>query len=456
MKNFDAIIIGSGQAGNPLAHNLADRGWTVALIEKEFMGGSCVNYGCTPTKTMVASSQAAFNAGNASQLGIEITDIKVNLKKIVGRKNRIVHQWRGGLEKQAAKRSNITVFNGSARFTGSHVINVNGEVLKSKNIFINTGTRPLILPLEGINEVPYLTNRNIMDLEEVPEHLLVIGGSYVGLEFGQMFNRFGSKVTIIKHKDRILSKEDKDVSESLQEALEDEGIQFIKSAHAASIRKDNNGGLHLSVKLNNNNKEEVIKGSHILLAVGRKPNTDSLGLDVAGIETNKGYVTVNEYLRTNIPGVYALGDVKGGPAFTHISYNDFQIVFHNLFNDEKKSIKNRIVPYTLFTDPELGRVGLTEKGAREAGYNVMVGKIPMSHVARAIEMGTIKGLMKIVVDSDTDQILGATVLGVNGGEVVQTIMVLMYAKVSWKLLKGAVYVHPTLTEGFFGLLESVK
>ncbi|MCH8943080.1 MAG: dihydrolipoyl dehydrogenase [Bacteroidetes bacterium] len=455
MKNFDAIIIGSGQAGNPLAHNLADSGWTVALIEKEYMGGSCVNYGCTPTKTMVASSQAAFNAGNASQLGIEIADVKVNLKKVVERKNKMVHQWRGGQEKQAAKRSNITVFNGSAQFTGSHVITVNGEELKSKNIFINTGTSPLILPIEGINEVNYLTNRNIMDLEEVPEHLLVIGGSYVGLEFGQMFKRFGSKVTIIERKDQIISKEDKDVSESLQEALEDEGIQFIKSAQAVSIRKDANGGLHLTVKLNNN-KEEVIKGSHILLAVGRKPNTDGLGLDAVGIETYKGYITVDEYLRTNIPGVYALGDVKGGPAFTHISYNDFQIVYHNLFNDEKKSIKDRIVPYTLFTDPELGRVGLTEKEARESGYNVMVGKIPMSHVARAIEMGVTKGLMKIVVDADTDQILGATVLGINGGEVVQTIMVLMYAKVRWKLLKGAVYIHPTLTEGFFGLLESVK
>jgi len=455
MKNFDAIIIGSGQAGNPLAHNLADSEWTVALIEKEFMGGSCVNYGCTPTKTMVASSQAAFNARNAFQLGIEVTDVKVNLKKIVERKNRMVQQWRGGLEKQAAKRSNITVYNGSARFIGSHEINVNGEELKSKNIFINTGTSPLILPIEGINEVPYLTNRTIMDLEELPEHLLVIGGSYVGLEFGQMFKRFGSKVTIIERKNQIISKEDKDVSESLQEALEDEGIQFIKSAQAAAIRKDVNGGLHLTVKLNNN-KEEVIKGSHILLAVGRKPNTDGLGLDVAGIETNKGYITIDEYLRTNIPGVYALGDVKGGAAFTHISYNDFQIAFRNLFNDEKKSIKDRIVPYTLFTDPELGRVGLTEKEARNAGYNVMVGKIPMSHVARAIEMGVTKGLMKIVVDADTDQILGATVLGVNGGEVVQTIMVLMYAKVSWKLLKGAVYIHPTLTEGFFGLLESVK
>jgi pyruvate/2-oxoglutarate dehydrogenase complex dihydrolipoamide dehydrogenase (E3) component len=294
-----------------------------------------------------------------------------------------------------------------------------------------------------------------MDREKVPEHLLVIGGSYVGLEFGQMFKRFGSKVTIIERKDQIISKEDKDVSESLQEAMEDEGIQFIKSAQAASIRKDKNGGLHLTVKLNDN-REEVIIGSHILLAVGRKPNTDGLGLDAAGIETNQGYITVDEYLRTNIPGVYALGDVKGGAAFTHISYNDFQIVYHNLFNDEKKSIKDRIVPYTLFTDPELGRVGLTEKGARETGYNVMFGKIPMSHVARAIEMGTTKGLMKIVVDADTDQILGATVLGINGGEVVQTIMVLMYAKVSWKLLKGAVYIHPTLTEGFFGLLESVK
>jgi len=454
MKEFDAIIIGSGQAGNPLAHNLADSGWTVALIEKEYLGGSCVNYGCTPTKTMVASAQAAFNARNAHQLGIEIPEIKINLKKIVERKNDMVQHWRGGQEKQAANRDNITVFKGAAKFTSSRDIEVNNEVLASKNIFINTGTSPLILPIDGINEVPYFTNRNIMDLDEIPEHLLIIGGSYIGLEFGQMFNRFGSRVTVIEHQDRIVSREDEDVSESLKEALEDEGIQFITSAEAESIRQDENGVLQLSVR--SKNTEAIISGTHILLAAGRQPNTENLGLDVAGIKTRNGYIEVDDYLMTNIPGVYALGDVKGGPAFTHISYNDFQIAFHNLFNDDKKTNKERLVAYTLFTDPELGRVGLTEKEARKAGYNIKVGKIPMTRVARAIEMGATKGMMKIVVDADTEQILGAAILGVAGGEVVQTLMFLMQAKVSWKILKGAVYIHPTITEGFFGLMESVK
>jgi pyruvate/2-oxoglutarate dehydrogenase complex dihydrolipoamide dehydrogenase (E3) component len=456
MKKFDAIIIGSGQAGNPLAHKLADKGWKVALLEKEYLGGSCINFGCTPTKTMVASAQLAHYARKAPQLGVNTGDVSIDLSKIIERKNSIVKQWRSGQENQAAKRENITLIYDIASFIGTKVIKVNDEVLTADKIFINTGTSPLILPIEGISTVPYLTNKNIMDLEEIPEHLLVIGGSYIGLEFGQMFLRFGSNVTVIEYSDRITPKEDEDISNSLMESLQKEGMDFFLSSNATSISSDENGSLNLSIR--NLKSENIfnINGSHILLGAGRQPNTKELDLETAGINSIKGFIEVDEYLQTNVEGIYALGDVKGGPAFTNISYNDYQIVFNNLFNEEKLSTKNRIVPYALFTDPELGRIGLTENEARNTGYNIKVGSIPMANVARAIEKDETDGLMKIVIDADTDQILGAAILGSNGGEVVQTIMTLMYAKASWKLLKGAVYVHPTITEGFFGLLESVK
>lgn len=456
MKNYDSIIIGSGQAGNPLAHNLADKGLRVALIEKDHLGGSCVNYGCTPTKTMLASSQAVYNIRRANELGISTENINVDLKKIVQRKNEIVNIWRGGQEHQTEQRENITVFKGTASFTGARSVKVNNEDITANHVFINTGTSQLILPIDGIENVPYLTNRNIMDLEEIPEHLIVIGGSYIGLEFGQMFLRFGSKVTVIEVNDKIVPKEDEEISDSLKDALEEEGMNIINSAKAQSVYKDENGNIQLTIQHKSSDEFKEIIGSHILLAAGRKPNTDELNLDAAGIKSQNGYVEVNEFLETNVPNVYALGDVKGGPAFTHISYNDYQIVYHNLFNKEKKSIKKRIVPYALYTDPELGRVGLTEKQAREQGYNIAVGRTPMSRVARAIEMNETRGLMKVIINKDTDQILGATVLGINGGEVVQTIMAMMYAEASWKLLKGAVYIHPTLTEGFWGLFESVK
>jgi pyruvate/2-oxoglutarate dehydrogenase complex dihydrolipoamide dehydrogenase (E3) component len=455
VKQFDAIVIGSGQAGNPLAHRLADRGWTVALVEREHLGGSCINYGCTPTKTMLASAQVAHYARRAEQFGVRVGGVSIDFPKVVARKNGIVQQWRSGQERQAAKRPTITLVREAARFTGPHTLEAGGQALSGKHLFINTGTSPVIPPITGIEQVPYLTNRNIMDLPDVPEHLLVVGASYVGLEFGQMFRRFGSRVTVVEYGDQIVPREDRDVAEALEQALVAEGIGFLKATQVTEVTRAG-AGLRAATRLRDGQPGPVIEASHMLLAVGRKPNTDDLGLDAAGVETTRGWIKVNEYLETNVAGVYALGDVTGGPAFTHISYNDFQIAFHNLFEEPKLSTQGRLIPYALFTDPELGRVGITEKDARAAGRPVKVGVIPMGHVARAIERDETAGLMKVVVDATTDRILGAAILGTGGGELVQTLMALMMADAPWKLFYRAVYIHPTMTEGFFALMDSVK
>ena len=454
MTSFNAIVIGSGQAANPLAHRLADKGWTIALIEREHIGGSCVNYGCTPTKTMLASAEIAHAARRGAELGVRVDGVTVDLPAVVERKNRIVLQWREGQEKHIASRPNITLYRGGARFTGPHTVAVGDEQLTAEHIVINTGTSPLILPIAGIERVPYLTNRTIMDLTEVPEQLLVVGASYVGLEFGQMFRRFGSRVTIVEVADQIVPREDPDVAAALQQALESEGIEFLLGCQATRV-ETRNGGLRVGVR-DGAGAERVLGASHILLAAGRRPNTQDLGLEAAGIAHERGWIRVNDRLETNVPGVYALGDVTGGPAFTHISYNDYQIVFHNLFNEPKVSTAGRIVPYALFTDPELGRVGLTEREARASGRPVLVGSVPLSRVARAIERGTTAGLMKVVIDAGTERILGAAILAPGGGEVVQTLMALMMAGASWRVFYQAVYIHPTMTEGFFALLNSVK
>jgi len=454
-KVFQAIVIGSGQAGNPLAHRLADRDWQVALIEREHLGGSCINYGCTPTKTMLASAQLAHAARRGAEFGVRIGPVAVELARVVERKNQIVRQWREGQEKHTAKRPNITLYRGAARFVGPHEIAVDGETLTAERIFVNTGTSPLVPPIEGIVGVPYLTNRNIMDLTQIPRHLLVVGASAVGLEFGQMFRRFGSQVTIVEYGEQIMPREDEDVAAALRAALEAEGIVFHVASEVSRVKRGN-GALRVMVHDRRGGGHRLIEASHILLAAGRRPNTDDLGLRAAGIESDRGWIKVNEYLETNVPGVYALGDVTGGPAFTHISYNDYQIVLHNLFHEPKRSTAGRLVPYALFTDPELGRVGLTERDARAAGRAITVGVIPMSRVARAIERNETAGLMKVVVDADTDRILGAAILGTGGGELVQTLMALMMADAPWTLFKDAVYIHPTLTEGFFALMASVK
>lgn len=453
-KVYDAIIIGSGQAGGPLAHKLADLKWKVAFIEKEHLGGSCINYGCTPTKTMVASARIAHYARRAADFGVQTGAVNVDLSEVVKRKDELVHSWRDGQVQQVEKRETLDLYRGHGRFTGPHTVEVNGEQLTSDKIFINTGTRPRILPISGLNNVPYLTNRDIMDLQELPEHLIILGGSYLGLEFGQMFQRFGSQVSVIEFMPRIIPREDEDVSESLQTALEDEGIKFYLGMQATAVAPTESG-LTLTIE-NEAGNSQILNGSHLFLGVGRTPNTDELGLDVAGIETDKnGYIKANHKLETNVPGVWVLGDVKGGPAFTHVSYDDHLIVYENLINEAGLTTDGRVIPYALFTDPELGRVGLTETEARQAGYNLKVGKIPMEWVARAIERSETKGLMKVVIDADTDQILGATILGIEGGEVVQVLMMAMRNKIPWTTFYRDMYIHPTVVEGFFTLMDNV-
>jgi pyruvate/2-oxoglutarate dehydrogenase complex dihydrolipoamide dehydrogenase (E3) component len=454
MKMYDYIIIGSGQAGNPLAHKLSDLGNKVALIERDHLGGSCVNYGCTPTKKMVASARVAHVARMAGKYGVNTGEVSIDMPKIVALKNEIVAQWRGGQEHHTSSRDRIDLYRGHGKFVDTNVVEVNGEQLTAKTIFINTGTSPLVLPIQGIEDVDYLTNRNVMDLEELPAHLIVIGGSYIGLEFGQMYRRFGAEVTVVEFADQLIPREDADVAEALQEVLENEGIVFHLGSKGTAVSQAEDGTISLTVE--KDGVTTVVTGSHILLAAGRKPNTDGLGLENAGISHTKGWITVNHKLETNVPGVYALGDVTGGPAFTHTAYDDHLIVMDNLIKGEDKSREGRIVPYALFTDPELGRVGLTEKAAKEAGYRLKVGKIPMAWVARAIERDETAGLMKIVIDADTDKILGAAILGIEGGEIVQTLMALMMADAPWTLFFRAMFIHPTLTEGFFTLMDNVK
>src|ERR1700676_270645 len=451
---YDAIVIGSGQAGLPLSFRLADIGWQVALVERSFLGGTCINNGCSPTKTMLHRAQVAYYARNAKRWGVRAASVSADLQAIVDQKNKVVHSFRGGREKQMRKRPNLHFYGGQARFVDARRIEVGDSVLESEKIFINTGDRSRDPHIAGLDTVPSLTSENIMDLTAVPEHLIVLGGGYIGLEFAQMFARFGSRVTVIHNSGQIVSREDPEVAAELQRALEAEDITFLLSARATGVEKN---GDRIVVSVNRSGSPGVVSGSHLLVAVGRRPNTDDLGLEKSGIETDSyGFIRVNSRLETNVPGVWALGDVKGGPAFTHISYSDFQIVDANLTQGKTLTIENRIVPYSLFTDPQLGRVGMTEKEAREKGYKLKIGKVQMTHVARAIERDETAGLMKIIVEATSDRILGATTLAVEGGELIHVLYTLMLGNLPYTLLKGAIYIHPTLTEGFFALLEDVK
>lgn len=449
---YDAIIIGSGQAGNPLAYDLSGKGWKVALIEKEHLGGTCVNVGCTPTKTMVASAQVAHYVRNGARWGVEAENVRVNMARVLERKNALVQRSRSYHEKKVAQDPNITLHRGKGRLTGPHQVTVEDQVLESDHIFLNTGTRATIPEIPGLKEVPLLDNASVMELTEVPRHLVVLGGGYIGLEFGQMYRRFGSQVTVIHHSAHLLSREDPDVAEELQKALEVEGLRFLLPANVQKVEKTSEG---VSLTVESAGQTETVEGSHLLVATGRTPNTDGLNLDQVGVKTDKrGFVQVNERLETTAPGIWALGDVKGGPAFTHISYNDYQIVFANLTGGNLTT-KGRPVPYAVFTDPQLGRVGMTEAEARATGRPLKIGKYRMNQVARALERDETAGVMKIVVDGETDQILGASILGVEGGETVQILGFLMKAGAPYTLLKGAVYIHPTLAEGFYGLMDSI-
>src|SRR6266853_88521 len=451
---YDAIVIGSGQAGVPLSFRFADIGWQVALIEKSSLGGTCINNGCTPTKTMVHRAQVVYYARNAARWGVRTSDVSADLAAIVTQKNKVVHSFRDGKQKQMMRRPNLHFYNGQARFVGVHQVLVGETLLESEKIFINTGGRARAPLIPGLDKIPYLTNENMMDLTALPEHLIVLGGGYIGLEFGQMFARFGSRVTIIQRAAQIVPREDPEVAVELQRVLEEEGLTFLLNARATRVEQ---GRDTIVISVDRASGPSVVSGSHLLVAIGRRANTDGLGLEKAGIETDSsGFVKVNDRLETNVPGIWALGDVNGGPAFTHISYNDFQIVDANLTQGKKLTTANRLIPYSVFTDPQLGGVGMTEKEARAKGYKLKIGKIPMSHVARAIERDETAGLMKIIVDAANDKILGATVLATDGGELIHVLYTLMLANLPYTLLKGAVYIHPTLAEGFFTLMEDVK
>jgi pyruvate/2-oxoglutarate dehydrogenase complex dihydrolipoamide dehydrogenase (E3) component len=451
---YDAIIIGSGQGGNPLAQRLASLGQTVALIESDHLGGTCINTGCTPTKAMVASAQIAHYVRNASRWGVHASTVGIDLAAVLDRKNKIVEDFRSGWQRKIDEQNNWHLYRGRARFLGPKQIQVGKETLEGDRIFVDTGARPTIPPIPGLDSVHYLTNESLLESRELPKHLVVLGGGYVGLEFGQMFRRFGSAVTIIQSGKRILPNEDDDVTTELQHNLESEGIRILLNARATQVDGENKT---VTLKVQGPSSDQTVSGSHLLVAVGRTPNTQDLHLDKAGVKVDeKGFIVVNERLETSAPDVWALGDVKGGPAFTHISYNDFQIVYGNLIEGKNLSTSSRLVPYALYTDPQLGRVGLTEKAAHDSGHKLKIGKIEMSHVARAIERAETQGFMKIVVDAATDRILGASILSAEGGELVQILSTLMLAEKPYTLLKGAIYIHPTLAEGFFGLMESVK
>jgi len=460
MKQYDAIVIGAGQAGGPLAKKLALAGKKTALIEKRWIGGTCVNDGCTPTKTMIASAKAAYMAGNSKPLGIKIKGFSVDMPTIKKRKDEIVHQFRDGSLEGLEATKNLDVIFGDAAFTGDKTISVklNGDgktkELKAEQFFLNTGATTFIPEIDGLTDIDYLTSTSILELDHIPEHLLIIGGNYIGLEFGQMFRRFGSKVTVLERSGRIVAREDEDISEELTKILEDEGITIYTNANTADFRKKKDGKIVAGVKIDD--KEKTIKCSHVLVAVGRTPQTAALNLSKTGVETDeRGAIKVNEKLETNVPGIYALGDVKGGPAFTHISYNDYTIVYRNLVHNEKLTIKNRPVPYCMFTDPQLGRIGLSETDAKKQKLNYKVVKLPMAYVARAIETGDTRGFMKAIVDADTKLILGVAILGAEGGEIMTVLQMAMMGGITYEQIRYCVFAHPLYAESLNNLFMAL-
>jgi len=476
---YDAIVVGAGQAGSPLSTALAQAGRKTALIERKHVGGTCINEGCTPTKTMIASARVAHVARRAADYGVHIgrgapgalptEQVTVDMAKVQERKRAIVESFRGGSRRRVENAEGLDLLMGEGRFTGLRSLEVrlqSGDIrhLSADKVFINPGARPRKPSLPGLDSVPVLNSTSIMELEEAPEHLLVLGGGYVGLEFGQMFHRFGSQVTIVQRRGQVLAREDPDVAQEVVEILRDEGIKVLLNADAQRVERAPDGGIRLTIQtpgLSGEGEgtpagERTLAGSHLLLAVGRVPNTDELGLDAAGVQTDKrGFIRVNERLETNVPGVYALGDVKGGPAFTHISYDDFRIIRTNLLEGGDRSTTGRLVPYTVFIDPQLGRVGMSEQEARANGYDVRVAKMPMSYVARALEVDETRGLMKAVVDADTNQILGAAILGIEGGELMGVLQMAMMGQVPYTAIQDAVFAHPTLAESFNNLFSAM-
>lgn len=444
-QRFDAIIVGTGQSGPALAARLTEAGMKTAIIERKLFGGTCVNVGCIPTKALVASAHAAFVARRAAEFGVLIdAPVRVDMKAVKARKDAIVQQSRGGVTKWLDGMRGLTVYRGHARFVGPNAVDVGAEVLEAEKIFINAGGRALVPDLPGLGEVNYLTNSGMMEVDFLPEHLIVVGGSYIGLEFAQMYRRFGSRVTVVEMGPRLIAREDEDVSAEIQAILEREGIEVRLNAQCIGAARS---GERIAVKAACAGGPPEIVGSHLLLAVGRRPNTDELGLDTAGIATDaRGYIVVDEQLRTNVPGVWAIGDVNGRGAFTHTSYNDYEIVAANLLDDDPRRVTDRIPAYALFIDPPLGRAGMTEREVRAAGRKALIGKMPMSRVGRARERSETQGFMKILVDAESKRILGAALLGVGGDEIVHSILDVMYAGAPYTVIQRAVHIHPTVTE----------
>jgi pyruvate/2-oxoglutarate dehydrogenase complex dihydrolipoamide dehydrogenase (E3) component len=454
-QRFDAIIIGSGQAGPPLAARLTAAGMSVALIEREHVGGTCVNDGCTPTKALVASAQAAFVARRHGDFGVTIGGpIAVDMRAIKARKDAIVKASVDGLTQWLGQMPGLRLYWGHARFTAAHRVGVNGEELEAERIFINVGGRPVVPDWPGLDSTRCFTNIGMMTVDFLPEHLVVVGGSYVGLEFAQMYRRFGAQVTVVEQAPRLIAREDEDVSEGVRDILAREGINIRLNARCIGVAP-HDGGVVVSADCADGPPE--IFGSHVLVAVGRRPSTDDLALSAAGIECDeRGFIRVDDQLRTNVPGVWALGDVNGRGAFTHTSWNDYEIVAANLLDADPRRVTDRILAYALFTDPPLGRVGIGEREARASGRPALIGTMPMTRVGRARERGETLGFMKIVVDPGSGQILGAALLGLNGDEVVHSILDVMYAKAPYTTISRAVHIHPTVTELIPTLLQTLK
>ena len=455
MQTFDAIIVGSGQAGTPLVFKLAANGKKVAFIEKQHLGGTCLNVGCTPTKTYVASARRMWDATNGDALGVMIPKgAYADMKQIKARKDSLIKNSVDGIAGGLAKNENITYFEGEATFIGPKQLAVGGVEMTAEQIFINVGGRPFIP--EGFEGVPYLTNESILNLEAVPGHLVIVGGSYIGLEFGQMFRRFGSRVTIVEMSDTLIKREDQEVSDTVLQFFKDEGIDFRLRATCISGEKEANGGISIQVNCELGGPPKV-NGTHLLLAVGRRPNTDQLNLDKTGVAVNdRGFIEVDDYLQTNVPGIFALGDCNGKGAFTHTAYNDYEIVAENMFAGKDRKVSDRIITYGLFVDPPLGRAGMTRKEALSKGINVLEAKREMSRISRAKEKGETNGFMSALIDADTKKIVGACILGVGGDEIVSSILNMMYAGASYEVIRDSVQPHPTISELIPTMLESLK
>ncbi|WP_068178423.1 FAD-containing oxidoreductase [Mycobacterium sp. UM_CSW] len=450
-EHFDAIIVGAGQAGPPLAGRLTAAGQRVAIIERKLVGGTCVNTGCIPTKTLVASAHAAHLARRGAEYGVATGSISVDMAKVKARKDDIMLSDRKGVESWLEGMDGCTLIRGHARFTDPHTISVNGELLHGERIFLNVGGRAVVPDIPGLSDIDYLTNVSILELDTLPSHLVIVGGSYIALEFAQMYRRFGARVTVVERGLRLASREDEDVSATVKEILEVEGIDIVVGADDVRITKTANG-----FELTPRAGAEPIAGSHLLMAVGRRPNTDDLGLEAARVQTERGYIVVDDELKTSVDHIWAMGDCNGKGAFTHTSYNDFEIVAANLLDNDPRRVSDRITTYALYIDPPLGRAGMTVSQVRASGRKALVGKRPMTRVGRAVEKGETQGFMKVVVDAETDEILGAAILGVGGDEAIHAILDVMSAKAPYTTLSRTMHIHPTVSELIPTMLQEMS